>query len=85
MRGPYLKFSDFITHFFSFLLHCYKIYLQTKQIQHYTEYKKLRAKVRKLTRKYRREDWDKFVKSIECNITGPQRRGFKYYKKLHKG
>jgi hypothetical protein len=52
--------------------------LQTKQIQH----QKLSAKVRKLSRKYRRADWDKFVKSLERDITGPQRRGFKIFKKL---
>jgi hypothetical protein len=52
------------------------------KLQHYIEYKKLRANVSKLSRKYRRQMWDKFVKSLERDIAGPQRRGFKISKKL---
>ena len=29
-----------------------------------------------------REDWDKFVKTLERDITGTQRRGFKIFKQL---
>jgi hypothetical protein len=60
----------------------YKKYLQTKDPQQHIKYKKLRAEVRKLTRKTRRDDWNKYVKSLECDITGPQRIGFKILKKL---
>jgi hypothetical protein len=35
-----------------------------------------------MSRKYRRADWDRFVKSLERDFTGPQRRGFKMFKKL---
>jgi hypothetical protein len=62
--------------------HEYKIYLQTKDTQQHITYKKLRAEVRKITRRIRRNDWDKFVKSLGRDITGPQRRGFKILKKL---
>jgi len=51
-------------------------------VERYTEYKKHRAIVRKMTRKQRREDWDKFVKTLERDITGTQRRGFKIFKQL---
>ena len=51
-------------------------------MERYTEYKKHRAIVRKMTRKQRREDWDKFVKTLERDITGTQRRGFKIFKQL---
>jgi hypothetical protein len=44
--------------------------------------KKHRAIVRKITRKQRRLDWDKFVKTLERYITGTQRRGFKVFKQL---
>jgi hypothetical protein len=44
--------------------------------------KKHRAIVRKMTRRQRREDWDKFVKTLERDITGTPRRGFKIYKQL---
>ena len=30
----------------------------------------------------RRDDWDKFVKTLETDITGAQRRGFKIFKQL---
>ena len=35
-----------------------------------------------MTRKQRREDWDKFFKTLERDITGTQRRGFKTFKQL---
>jgi 16S rRNA C1402 (ribose-2'-O) methylase RsmI len=60
----------------------YRKYLQNKTVQHYIEYKKHREIVRKLTRRQRREDWDKFVKTLERDITGTQRRGFKIFKQL---
>ena len=41
-----------------------------------------RAIIRKITRKQRRDDWDKFVKILERDITGTQRRGFKIFKQL---
>ena len=34
------------------------------------------------SRGQRREDWDKFVKTLERDITGTQRRGFKIFKQL---
>jgi len=61
----------------------YREYLQNKTVEHYTEYKKHRAIVRKMTRKQRRDDWDKFVKTLERDITGTQRQGFKIFKQLH--
>jgi hypothetical protein len=51
-------------------------------VEHYIEYKKHRAVIRKMTRRQRREDWDKFVKTLERDITGTQRRGFKIFKQL---
>ena len=48
-------------------------YLQNKTVEHYIEYKKHRAIVRKTTRRQRRDDWDKFVKTMERDITGTQR------------
>jgi len=35
-----------------------------------------------MTRNQRREDWDKFVKALERDITGTQKRGFKIFKQL---
>ena len=35
-----------------------------------------------MTRKQRREAWDKFVKTLERDITGSQRQGFKIFKQL---
>jgi len=35
-----------------------------------------------MTRRQRRDDWDKFVKTLERDITGTQRRGFKILKQL---
>jgi len=60
----------------------YRKYLQNKTVEYYTEYKKHRAIVRKMTRKQRRDDWDKFFKTLERDITGAQRRGFKVFKQL---
>ena len=51
-------------------------------MDHYIEHKKHRAIVRKITRKQRRNDSDKFVKTLERDITGTQRRGFKIFKQL---
>jgi len=45
-------------------------------------YKKHQAIVRKITRKQKRDDWDKFVKTLERDITGTQRRGFKIFKQI---
>jgi hypothetical protein len=58
------------------------IYLQTKDLQQHIKYKKLTADIKKLTRRTQRVDWDKFVKSLVCDLTGLQRRGFKILKKL---
>ena len=60
----------------------YRKYLQNKTVEHYTEYKKHRALVRKMTGRQSRDDWDKFVKTLEREITGTQRRGFKIFKQL---
>ena len=60
----------------------YRKYLQNNTMEHYTEYKKHRAIVRKMTRKQRRDDWDIFLKTLERDITGTQRRGFKIFKQL---
>ena len=60
----------------------YRNYLQNKTVEHCIEYKKHRAIVRKMTRRQRREDWDKFIKTLERDITGTQRRGFKIFKWL---
>jgi hypothetical protein len=35
-----------------------------------------------MTRRQRTEDWDKLVKTLERDITGTQRRGFKIFKQL---
>jgi len=35
-----------------------------------------------MTRRQRRENWDKFVKTLERDITGAQGRGFKISKQL---
>ena len=35
-----------------------------------------------MTRSQRRDDWDKFVKTLERDVTGTQRRGFKIFKQL---
>ena len=51
----------------------YRKYLQNKTVEHYIEYKGHRAIVRKMTRRERRDDWDKFVKTLERDITGTQR------------
>jgi len=54
-----------------------------KTVDYYIEYKRHRAIVRKMTRRQRRDDWDKFVKALERDITETQRRGFKIFKQLH--
>ena len=36
-----------------------------------------------MTRRQRRDYWDKSVKTLERDITGAQRRGFKIFKQLH--
>jgi hypothetical protein len=51
-------------------------------VEHFIEYKKQQAIIRKMTRKQRRDDWEKFVKSLERDITGTQRLGFKIFKQL---
>ena len=35
-----------------------------------------------MTRKQKRDYWDKFVKTFERDITGAQRRGLKIFKQL---
>ena len=35
-----------------------------------------------MTRRQRRDDWDKFVETLERDITGTQRRVFKIFKQL---
>jgi hypothetical protein len=35
-----------------------------------------------MAQKQRRDDWEKFVKSLEREITGTQRLGFKIFKQL---
>ena len=42
-------------------------------MEHYIEYKKHRAIVRKMTQRQRRDDWDKVVKTLERDIRGKQR------------
>jgi hypothetical protein len=44
---------------------------------HYIEYKRHRAIVRKMIQRQRRDDWNKFVKTLERDIAGTQRRSFK--------
>jgi len=61
----------------------YRKYIQKNTVHYYIEYKRHRAVVRKMTRRQRRDDWDKFVKTLERDITGTQRRGFKIFKQLH--
>jgi hypothetical protein len=51
----------------------YRKYLQNKTGEHYIEYKKRQAVVRKMTRRQRRDEWDKFVKTLERDIRGTQR------------
>jgi len=59
-------------------------YLQHKTVEYYVEYKRHRAIVRKMTRRQRRDDWDKYVKTLERDITETQRRGFKIFKQLQR-
>jgi hypothetical protein len=60
----------------------FRKHLQDKTVEHYIEYKKQQAVVRKMTRKQQRDDWEKFIKSLERDITGTQRLGFKIFKQL---
>jgi len=60
----------------------YRKYLQNKTVDYYIEYKRHRAIGRKITRRQRRDDWDKFVKTLERDITGTQRRGCEIFKQL---
>jgi hypothetical protein len=46
---------------------------RNKTVDYYIEYKRHRAIVRKMTRRQRMDDWDKFVKRLERDITGTQR------------
>jgi len=50
----------------------YKKYFQNKTVEHYIEYKNDRAIVRKMSRRQRRDDWVKFIKTLERDITGTQ-------------
>jgi len=52
-------------------------------VDFYIEYNTHRAIVRKMTRRQRRVDWDKYVKTLETDISGTQSRGFKIFKQLH--
>jgi len=51
-------------------------------VDYYIKYKRHKAIVRKTTRRQRRDDWDKFVKTLERDVTGTQRRGCKIFKQL---
>jgi len=51
----------------------YRKDLQNKTVEHYIEYKKHRAIIRKMTRRQRRDDWDKVVKTLERDIRRKQR------------
>jgi hypothetical protein len=51
----------------------YRKYLQNKTVERYIEHKTDRAIVRKMTRKQRRDDWDKFDKTVHRDIAGTQR------------
>jgi len=47
----------------------YRKYLHHKTVKHYIENKIHRAIVRKMTGRKRRDDWDKFVKTLERDTT----------------
>ena len=51
-------------------------------MEYYTEYKRHRAIVWKMTRRQRRDNWDKFVKTLEKDITRTQKGDFKISKQL---
>jgi len=55
-------------------------YLQNKTVDYYIEYKRHRAIIRKMKRRQKTDDWNKFMKTLESNITGTQRQGFKIFK-----
>jgi preprotein translocase subunit Sss1 len=44
--------------------------------------KKIQVTMKRLSRKTRSQDWEKFIKSLKRNITGAQRIGLKIYYKL---
>jgi hypothetical protein len=50
----------------------YRKYLLNKTVDYCIEYKRHRAIIRKMTRKQRSDDWDKFVKILEGDIAGAQ-------------
>jgi len=50
----------------------YRKYLLNKTVDYYIEYKRHRAIIRKMTRRQRSDDWDKFVKILEGDIAGAQ-------------
>jgi hypothetical protein len=42
-------------------------------VEHYIEYNRHREIVRKMTGRQRKDNWDKFVKTLERDITGTQK------------
>jgi len=60
----------------------YRKYLQNQTVGHYIEYKNHRTIVRKMTQRQRRDDSGKFVKALERDVKGTQRRSFKIFKHL---
>jgi hypothetical protein len=55
---------------------------KTKDQQKYIKYEKPKAEIRKLTTWIRRDEWEKFAKSLESDLTEPQRRNFTIQKKV---
>jgi hypothetical protein len=51
----------------------YRKYLQNETVERYIEHKTHRAIERKMTRRQTRDDWEKFVKTVDRDITGTQR------------
>jgi hypothetical protein len=47
----------------------YRKYLQHKTVEHYIKYKRHRAIIGIMTGRQRRDDWDKFVKTLDRDIT----------------
>jgi len=58
-----------------------RTYLQDKTVEHYIEYKRHRAIVRVMTRRQRKLIETNLL-TLERDITGAQRRGFKIFKQL---
>ena len=56
----------------------YRKYLRNKTVDYCIEYKRHRAIVRKMTRSQRKDDWDKFVKALERDITEHKDEVLKY-------